>query len=216
MYGYIYKTTNLINGKIYIGKHRAKQFDIKYFGSGIILKNAIKKYGIENFVCEMLESCDSLAQLNEREVYWIEKFNSQRAEIGYNISNGGDGLSPMPEHVKDKIRQANLGKKYSLASREKRRKSNLGKHHLNSEQIKLLAEARRKSGCYSKRKPMAEETKRKISAANKHPNGYVWINDGANNKKVLKADANNYLVNGFVLGRIVHWETHPKKKNCSI
>lgn len=43
MYGYIYKTTNLINNKIYIGQHKHEKFDIKYFGSGYALVNAIKK-----------------------------------------------------------------------------------------------------------------------------------------------------------------------------
>ena len=51
MFGYIYKTTNLLNNKIYIGQHKSELFDTKYFGSGKILKNAIeatKPLGLEH------------------------------------------------------------------------------------------------------------------------------------------------------------------------
>ncbi len=63
----IYKTTNLVNGKFYVGK--SKYNDPEYLGSGIILKKAILKYGIENFNKEILEQCNSDAELNEREKY---------------------------------------------------------------------------------------------------------------------------------------------------
>lgn len=50
MYGYIYQTTNLINGKVYIGQHMSESFDANYYGSGKWLKRAIAKYGIETSV----------------------------------------------------------------------------------------------------------------------------------------------------------------------
>ena len=74
MYGYIYKTTNLINNKTYIGQHKAKQFEPnKYIGSGLTMLKAIKKYGKNNFKCEFLEECESKEILNQREIYWIKK-----------------------------------------------------------------------------------------------------------------------------------------------
>jgi group I intron endonuclease len=86
----IYKTTNLIDGKIYIGK------DVKnnssYLGSGVRLKLAIKKYGVQNFKKEVLE--DNILDkktLSEREIYWISYFNSNNRLIGYNLTKGGDG-----------------------------------------------------------------------------------------------------------------------------
>lgn len=56
MYGYIYKTTNLVNGKIYVGQHKAAIFEPNnYMGSGKILHSAIQKYGIDAFRQELIE-----------------------------------------------------------------------------------------------------------------------------------------------------------------
>jgi len=85
----IYKVTNLINNKIYIGK--IKKDYPEYFGSGVIIKNSIKKYGIENFKKEIIDTASSVEELNEKEKYWIKYFNSTDLIIGYNIGKGGDG-----------------------------------------------------------------------------------------------------------------------------
>lgn len=53
--GYIYKTTNLVNGKIYVGKRQMPHFDDSYYGSGTVFKAALKKYGKANFKREILE-----------------------------------------------------------------------------------------------------------------------------------------------------------------
>ena len=82
----IYKTTNLVNGKIYIGQDRNN--NPNYYGSGKLLKLAIRKYGKENFKKEILEECKSEEHLNEREIYWIDKCDSVNRGIGYNISDG--------------------------------------------------------------------------------------------------------------------------------
>ena len=83
----IYKTTNLVNGKIYIGQDSNN--NPNYFGSGLILKKALKKYGRCNFKKETIEECDNKEQLNEREKYFIKKFNA--IEFGYNLAEGGEG-----------------------------------------------------------------------------------------------------------------------------
>ena len=91
MYGYIYKTTNLIDGKIYIGQKKSTIFLFdKYLGSGKRLQNAINKYGKENFKVELLEEIYNVDQMDDREIYWIKYYHSTNKEIGYNISNGGN------------------------------------------------------------------------------------------------------------------------------
>lgn len=91
MFGYIYKTTNLINNKIYIGKHNRNKFDNNYVGSGRLVKAAIQKYGFENFKCEMIDIAMNLQDLNTKERFWIEKYHSTDKSIGYNLTSGGDG-----------------------------------------------------------------------------------------------------------------------------
>jgi len=85
----IYKTTNLVNGKIYIGQDSNN--NPKYLGSGMLLHRAIKKYGIDNFKKEILEECYNKKELDEKEKYWIKSYDSTNENIGYNISEGGTG-----------------------------------------------------------------------------------------------------------------------------
>jgi len=81
----IYKTTNLVNGKIYIGQDMYDRPIKEYAGSGTIFKRAIKKYGIENFTKEILEIVPEGIEAFERENYWVEFYNSRDRKIGYNI-----------------------------------------------------------------------------------------------------------------------------------
>jgi hypothetical protein len=84
----IYKTTNLLNGKIYVGKDSKNNPD--YYGSGVAIKEAIKRLGKENFKKEIIEYCTA-DNINEREIYWIEQTNCRDLSIGYNLAPGGDG-----------------------------------------------------------------------------------------------------------------------------
>jgi len=89
----IYKTTNIINNKFYIGQ------DIydnpKYFGSGKLLILAIKKYGKENFKKEILEVCTDEKHMDEREIFWIRELNATDRKIAYNICEGGKSYRTM-------------------------------------------------------------------------------------------------------------------------
>lgn len=94
--GYIYVITNLINGKQYVGKTYStieKRFKehIRDSRKGQCqhrpLYKAMKKYGVENFIIELLEKTDNL---EKREAYWIKKLNTY-GKKGYNATLGGDG-----------------------------------------------------------------------------------------------------------------------------
>lgn len=107
-YGFIYETTNKINGMKYIGKCiYSRQNDWQsYLGSGIYLKRAIIKYGKENFVRVILEEAYSDEELNQLEEQYIERFNAVNSLQYYNIkmtSIGGDVFTYNPR--KEMIRQ---------------------------------------------------------------------------------------------------------------
>lgn len=91
LFGYVYITKNLINNKIYVGQHRSNKFDNTYFGSGNIIKNAINKYGIDNFTVHLLSWATDRQDLNNLEKFYICLYNSTNKNIGYNIQIGGQG-----------------------------------------------------------------------------------------------------------------------------
>lgn len=112
-YGYIYKTTNLVNGKYYIGQHKHNSQDGTYLGSGVILESAIKKYGRYNFKLEILEECYSLKELNEKEIYYIKKYNAMDDPNSYNIEIGGR-IGAVAESTRKKISKANTGERNGM------------------------------------------------------------------------------------------------------
>ena len=145
---YIYKTTNLLNGKIYVGKRvYRKKDDGWYLGSGIYLKRAIKKYGRENFKKEILEWCDNKSYLCQREIYWINQLNSTNPKIGYNLSLGGEGGN-VGKEAYIKIGNKLRGKKKSKEFGEKVSKALKGKakskEHIEKVRQALLGVSRHK------------------------------------------------------------------------
>ncbi len=84
---FIYETTNLINGRKYIGL--CTRDDDNYIGSGKLLKRAVKKYGKENFERKTLATADSFDELLQLEEYYIKKFNAVDSEEYYNLVEGG-------------------------------------------------------------------------------------------------------------------------------
>lgn len=173
-YGYIYLTTNKINGKKYIGQHSKPIFDKHYYGSGKLIKQALKKYGYENFICEVIEWCYSYEEINEREKYWIKYYNADLNNNFYNKAMGGS-------NTKYSLRKENhpfYNKKHKPESIEKMRLSKqgnnnpmYGKHHTKQTKEKMsnaqLGELNHMYGkgesSYWYNKHRDEKTKEKIS-----------------------------------------------------
>ena len=88
-YGYIYKTTNLISKKQYIGQHISDTLDPSYLGSGVALTLAVQKYGKEKFQVEVLQWCEDQKDLNYWERALIELYGAAENNMFYNLNGGG-------------------------------------------------------------------------------------------------------------------------------
>ena len=138
----IYKTTNVLNGKIYIGKHQTENPNDAYLGSGKALKKAIRAYGVENFCKEVLFVFGTEEEMNcmEKEIL-TEEFISDSSN--YNEAVGGEG----GPHFK--------GKKHSEETKRRIREKN--------KMIILSDEAKRKISESNRRRKLSAETRKKLS-----------------------------------------------------
>jgi group I intron endonuclease len=88
----IYKITNTLNNKVYIGQTR-NEVKIRWgdhkSSSKSVISKAIKKYGKDNFKYEVIDLCETFVQLNHKEVFWISFYNSL-SPSGYNLNTGGN------------------------------------------------------------------------------------------------------------------------------
>jgi len=218
MYGYIYKTTNLINHKFYIGQHHSEKFDESYKGSGKLILKAFKKYGFENFSCEILEWCETPEQLDEREIYYISMLCVD-GNNHYNIAKGGNSgdlrkyLSESElQNWKDAISKAKMGQKRSEHSRrkqseslkghitseetkEKIRQSNMG-HEVSEYTRQRVSECSKGRIPYNKGIPCTDEHKK---AQSKSMSGRKTIEKGGIIKRPPIDKLQDYLNNGWKL-----------------
>lgn len=121
---FIYKLTNILNNKIYIGlttetiseRCRKRIAEAKYKESrNSYILNAIRKHGSEVFKVEQLDTANTLEELQQKEIFYIQQYNSTNRNIGYNLTKGGEGNLglKMSDETKEKIRQKRLGDKWS-------------------------------------------------------------------------------------------------------
>ena len=164
--GYIYLTTCIANGKIYVGKHELNG-QKNYIGSGTLFKRAVKKYGKENFKRKILRLCYSLHELRVWEHVYIVKHKSYIRSIGYNIAKGDVNTSEynpakLPE-VKEKISKA-----MKLRLSDPRNNPMYGRTNPHTEEWK-----ERHSQMMKGRKH-TEETKKKISLSQKGKKNHMY------------------------------------------
>lgn len=187
-YSYIYKVTNIVNGKAYIGQSvdpikRINQH-IRYSGSGSYLVHyAVEKYGVENFLFEVIKSEVPIEQINEIEIQCIKEHNC-KSPLGYNLTDGGEGTIGVSDETRMKLSRAGKGRilseetkqKMSIAQKlsytderkEKMRNialSRIEKIREESRNRVWKDESRKKVSDARKGKPLSEEHKEKLRQA---------------------------------------------------
>ena len=164
-YGYIYKTTNLINNKVYIGRCQGA-FTQKYLGSGFHLCRAVNKYGKHNFCVEIITYTNTNTELDEQEKKFIKEYRKLLGKENiYNITDGGEGGNTFggKHHSKETIL------KISIANKGKKRTEEQKRHISVAQKAKVRhphsEETKRKIGIGNKGKKYSNETRMKISIA---------------------------------------------------
>jgi group I intron endonuclease len=125
---YIYKITNILNGKIYIGQSTSNRW--RYFGGGKVIKQALSKYGKHNFTKELLvEGEMDQQELDEIEIFMIWLYDSTNHNTGYNILKGGFGGRNIiiTEETRMKMSRSHKGKSKKPFTTEHRKNLSLAK-----------------------------------------------------------------------------------------
>lgn len=203
-YHFIYKTTNLLSGRYYIGMHSTDNLDDGYLGSGKRLGRAIKKHGRENFIREILEFCSSREELISKEKD-IVNLNEISKEKCMNLMVGGEGGYPYHENLEGQ-------RNFALSGNEAFRNKLKDEYYsLNFKKKTGEITSRMKKGFL--KNPLdwtgrshSEETKKRMSESSKETGtgetnsqyGTYWITNGKENKKIKKDE---FIPEGYYKGR---------------
>lgn len=205
----VYKITNNVNGKIYIGKHQTNNLNDGYMGSGKLITRAIKKYGKEKFTKEILYVFNTQEEMNDKEKELVEV-----SENTYNLCPGGQGGFGYinGNNLVDRINNG----KITFNSLKNIYGINSLAEHFNTKQ----ATSKRLKELHSKNmisipdwsgKHHTKETKEKMSlkaserkGKKNSQYGTCWITNGINNKKIKKEEINFYLILGYYKGRKIY------------
>lgn len=209
MYYTIYKITNTINNKIYIGSHATKDLSDNYMGSGKRLKQALEKYGLANFKKEILFVFKDSTSMYLKESELVDENFVKRTDT-YNLKIGGIGGLKGYNHskeTKNAISKKNKGKKFSKETLEKMRIAQQNRD----------PKTRFNVGKSSKGIPKSKEHRLKMKLSNKPPRKDIQVicvetgkifssgKEAANHvglkcsADLLKSTENNKIVKGF------HW-----------
>jgi hypothetical protein len=211
MFYLVYKITNTINGKFYIGCHKTKDMNDGYFGSGKILKLAVEKYGIENFAKEIIYEAFS-----SEEMFQKEKELVQIGKNSYNLKLGGQGGFDFINENMSKEERSRISKIGNDALKNKL-KNDIEFSNQFKEKMRKITKQRHIDGVIGNwqdnyswlGKNHKKETKEKMSKTHKERKNHIgeknsqygkmWITNGQISSKIYKTDT---IPEGWYKGRV--------------
>lgn len=229
MFYTVYQTTNLVNGKTYIGMHTTSNVDDLYLGSGQLLKTAIQKHGKASFKKEVLFVFDNAEDMAAKETELVNRSFVDREDT-YNLVPGGFQGDSWYQSRKGFVYFSELQSQRGKKGQEVQKKLWLTSSEWSTRQSKLRSEATRKlyaDGIFRpppgtfKGKKHSSETRLKMSLAKKgiyegagNPSfGSVWVCiPNEMEKKVPAPDVPSYLEGGWIRGRKSGQKSNPPKR----
>jgi group I intron endonuclease len=211
MFYLIYKITNLINGKIYIGSHKTMDVNDSYMGSGKYLIRAQRKYGIENFTKEILFIFDDPIKMYEKEAELVnDDFLSEAST--YNLKRGGFGgfdyINSRPEQfiTKKRLASLKLGSKPGTKGWLKKFNTDENFRKTTIDHMRRGRLEKCPNGTFFNKKHK-ESTKMLIGSKNSLAQtgeknsqfGTMWITNGISNSKIKVSES---IPTGWKKGRI--------------
>lgn len=204
MHYLIYKITNTLNNKFYVGAHKTNKKDDAYFGSGVILERSVSKHGKENFKKEILFECSSEEEMWQKEADIVDEEFIARDDT-YNIKLGGCGgfdfVNNKKLNTKGNGRNGGVQDEKELMSMRNTFKEMLRDEKYKEEFNQKVSNGLKKfylvnKGSFTNKKHSLE-TREKMRAAkagkyigNNNPQfGTMWITNGIDNKKIMRNDS---------------------------
>ena len=229
----IYQTTNLVNNKIYIGKHITENIEDQYFGSGKYLQNAIKKYGLKNFEFKILIDLNNEEEMNLLEKCVVTQEFCDRKDT-YNINVGGDGgWSYVNQNTIENFKKRSKCQKNRFKRKDEREKmsilcKNVYNNYTKDEKEKILKRLQdghkkallknpdlnrgKNNGMFGKKVP--QKQRNYMSNLMKTDRNYmknsIWyVNYETEENIILKKD--DKIPDGFVKGKCQDFKKHKEK-----
>ncbi len=192
IYYTVYKITNNLNGKYYVGKHQTKDLQDEYLGSGLLIKAAISKYGAHNFTKEILHIFDTRNAMDQKERELVVV-----SEETYNLAEGGNGGAYLK------------GIPHSDETRLKMSLSKLGHKHSNETKAKMSTAHSGENNSFYGRKHTAETKKKMVLAR-------TGLKRSEETKAKMRTAAKLRTVGKFVKGQPKSAETRQRMKDAWI
>lgn len=191
MFYYLYKITNNVNNKIYVGIHKTINLDDGYFGSGLNITRAVKKYSKKNFTKEILEFFTSEQEMFTREREIVNS-NFIKHPLTYNIVEGGHGSFSYINSLPNQGHQPGQQKEASLIKSNKLKTDASYRKHISQK----MSESAKKQITEGK---LVFQQSSFINPASYHK----WISNDIEQKSlyVPSAKLDSYIENGWYMGR---------------